>query len=289
MPFAKALRPLWLILLLAAPAGSRADEPSGRLIDLQTRREIVLETLAPVLARKRVVLVGEHHSNRAHHQGQLAVIRALHRAGARLSIGMEMFRQESQATLGRWVDGTLDETAFRKVWSDNWGYRWDLYAAILNFAREAQIPLVGLNVPREITRQVARNGFASLSPQQRGALHHIACRVDADYMRYIREAFGGHAHGNLNFEYFCEAQLVWDSVMAIHARDWLAAHPDRVMVILAGAGHAHKLGIPAQLGQVAPDLSVTVILPEIAGGGDGGDPAADLDVEDADFLLRMPN
>jgi len=289
MPFVKAVLPFLLILSVAAPAGSQAEEPSGRLVDLQTRREILLETLAPVLARKRVVLVGEHHSSLAHHQGQLAVIRALHQAGARLSIGMEMFRQESQATLDRWVDGSLDETAFREVWADNWGYRWDLYAAILEFAREAQIPLVGLNVPREITRQVARNGFASLSPEQRGALHHIACRVDADYMRYIRESFGGHAHGNLNFEYFCEAQLVWDSVMAIHARNWLAAHPAQVMVILAGTGHAHKLGIPAQLGQVAPELSVAVILPEIGGGGDSGYPAADLEVADADFLLRMTN
>ncbi len=285
MPFAKAVLPLWLILLLAAPLGSRADEASGRLIDLRTRREIGLEASAPALARQRVVIVGEHHSNRRHHQGQLAVIRSLHHSGARLAVGMEMFRQDSQATLDRWMEGSLDERAFREAWDDNWGYNWDLYAAILEYVRKEKIPLVGLNVPREITRQVARNGFASLNPEQRGALHHIACRVDADYMRYIREAFGGHAHGGLNFEYFCEAQLVWDSVMAIHARDWLAAHPGQAMVILAGTGHAHKLGIPAQLAQLAPELSVTVILPEVAGRGD----AADLDGEDADFLLKMPD
>jgi uncharacterized iron-regulated protein len=193
---------------------------------------------------------------------------------------MEMFRQESQGELERWVSGALEERAFRRAWRDNWGFDWELYAPILLHARETRTPLVGLNVPREITRQVARSGFASLSPEQRGVLHHIACRVDADYMRYIREAFGAHAHGNLNFDYFCEAQLVWDTVMAIHARDWLAAHPGWTLVLLAGVGHAHKLGIPERLAQAAPELSVAVILPEPAGG-----PA--LDMEDADYLLRV--
>ena len=83
-------------------------------------------------------------------------------------------------------------------------------------------------------------------------------------MKYIRKAFGGHAHGNLNFTYFCEAQLVWDTVMAINALDYLDSHPDTIVVILAGTGHARKPAIPEQI-RKRSKLPYAVILPEIPG------------------------
>ncbi|MCK7512360.1 MAG: ChaN family lipoprotein [Desulfobacterales bacterium] len=42
-------------------------------------------------------------------------------------------------------------------------------SAIFEYARAQRIPMIGLNVPREITRQVARGGFQSLTEAQRGA------------------------------------------------------------------------------------------------------------------------
>jgi uncharacterized iron-regulated protein len=140
--------------------------------------------------------------------------------------------------------------------------------------------MIGLNVPREITRQVARGGFQSLSEEQRGQLADVTCAVDDDYMQYIRSAYGAHAHGNMNFTFFCEAQMVWDAAMAVHALNHLQSDPEAVVVILTGIGHARRGAIPRQIGQRST-VAATVFLPEVPGSLT----AETVDRRDADFLM----
>jgi uncharacterized iron-regulated protein len=101
-------------------------------------------------------------------------------------------------------------------------------------------------------------------------------------MRTMREVFGAHGHGHGNFTFFCEAQMVWDTAMAVHTLDYLRGHPDTVIVILTGVGHAHKGAVPRQVAQRAAEpTAVAVLLPEIPGRLDRGT----TDAEDADYLI----
>ena len=111
---------------------------------------------------------------------------------------------------------------------------------------------------------MARQGFQSLNKEQRGKLKDVACRVDKVYMDFIKRAHGAHAHGNLNFEYFCESQLVWDNIMAINSLDYIRNNPDSTVVLIAGNGHVWKGGIPTQLNNRS-FTAYAVILPEIPG------------------------
>lgn len=192
---------------------------------------------------------------------------------------MTIFRRRP---INRLVAGELDEAAFEKIYLDSWNFPWSLYRSIFVYAREKKIPMVGLNVAREITRQVAQQGFASLSDQQRGELEGVTCTVTREYRDFIRSAFGAHGHGNMDFIRFCEAQLVWDSAMAVNSINHLKQHPDRVMVLLAGSGHARKMGIPYQIESRLP-IPTTVLLPHTA---DIFEPAR-LTSADADFIV-MP-
>ena len=273
-------------VLIVFTAGCFAHETlvDRRFFDLNQGQEITASQVLPRLKEKRIILVGEHHTTRSHHQGQLQVIRLLHQAGLQVAIGLEMFRSDSQKALNRWVSGDIDKTAFEKIYYDNWNFAWPLYGMIFEYARDEKIPLVGLNVPRDITRQVARDGFKSLSDEQKEKLSNITCRVDKEYMDYIRKAFGGHAHGNLNFIYFCEAQLVWDNAMAVSALDYLTANPNAVMVILAGTGHVRKQAIPAQISKRS-DIPYAVMLPEIPGSIE----RLTIGSEDADFIILDPS
>ena len=246
----------------AVTAGLRVENP--QLYDLSGKKSLSLQELSGVLKNKKIVLVGEHHNNTRHHVNQLEVIRALHEAGAKVAVGMEMFRSDSQKYLDRWVAGELSETEFEKIYYANWNYNWPLYAPILRYARDNNIPVLGLNVSREITSQVAHSGFESLTDEQRGKLKDVACRVDKVYMDFIKRAYGAHAHGTMNFEYFCEAQLVWDNIMAINSIDYIRSNPDSVVVVVAGNGHAWKGGIPTQL-ESRSFKDYAVILPEIPG------------------------
>ncbi|MGE5312018.1 MAG: ChaN family lipoprotein, partial [Nitrospirota bacterium] len=195
---------------------------------------------------------------------QLEVIRRLHESGVPIAVGLEMFRRDTQEQLDRWVNGELDEKSFQKIYFDNWSLPWNLYRDIFVFARDHKIPLVGLNVPRDITRQIAREGFASLTPEQLGDMPAVSCVVDDAYAAFIRRSLGMHAHGDMNFTRFCEAQLFWDTAMAWNAIRFLKDHPSSTMVVIAGSGHAWKRGIPAQVTTRTP-LPFRVILPEIPG------------------------
>ncbi len=272
-----------IALMLAAGAvlSTTGDQP---VLDLESGGRRMLADIAPELLKSRIVLVGELHATAAHHRAQLRVIQALHEAGARVAVGLEMFRRDSQKELDRWVSGEMSPQEFQAVFADNWGFPWDSYRMVFEYARRHKIPLIGLNVSREITRQVARGGFQSLSEEQRGQLADVTCSVDEDYTRYIRSAYGAHAHGSMNFTFFCEAQMVWDVAMAVHALSHIQAHPEAVVVVLTGVGHARKGAIPRQIGQRSP-VATTVFLPEVPGSFT----PETVDRQDADYLMLELN
>jgi uncharacterized iron-regulated protein len=253
---------------------------TDRIYDLQNNKERLMPDVISDLKRNRIILVREHHSNQNHHAAQVRVIQTLEASGVQVAVGLEMFRSDSQQALDRWVAGNIDEKDFKQIFYDNWGYSWESYRVIFDYARKKKIPLIGLNVSRDITRQVSRQGFASLNKEQKGKLSNIACRVDKEYMEYIKKAFGGHGHGKLNFAYFCEAQLVWDTVMAINALDYLNNNPNALIVLLTGTGHAQKNAIPRQI-RKRSEVAHAVILPEVKGVID----PETVDQSDADYII----
>jgi uncharacterized iron-regulated protein len=270
---------MFVVVLISAVEAHESDYDQ-RLYDLSLGKEIYLSEAAAQLKNNRIILVGEHHSNKKHHEAQLAVVRTLKKSGVNVAVGLEMFRSDSQEALDRWLSGDIAEEKFQQIYYDNWNYPWSAYQMIFDYTRKKEIPLIGLNVSRKITRQVSRQGFNSLTAAQRGELSNITCRVDKEYMEYIKNAFGGHAHGNLNFNYFCEAQLVWDNVMAINTLNYLKKNPDTVVVILTGTGHARKGAIPRQI-RSRSDVSYAVMLPAVKGIVD----PENISSKDADYLI----
>ncbi len=268
-----------VVVIVGLRAGIQAHL-DHRLYVLQNNKEIRLADAISDLKKNRIILVGEHHTNQNHHFAQLNVIQSLKEAGVQVAIGIEMFRNDSQQALDRWVSGNISEKEFQQIYYDNWTYPWSAYQMIFEYAKKEKIPMIGLNVPRDITRQVSRQGFNSLSEEQKGKLADVSCRVDKEYMDYIKKAFGGHGHGELNFTYFCEAQLVWDSAMAIHTLEYLKKNPDAIVILLAGTGHARKGAIPRQI-RLRSQVPHAVILPEVEGMVD----SETITTKDADYIM----
>jgi uncharacterized iron-regulated protein len=235
-----------------------------RLLRVSDHAVVALPDIIPDLKSARLVFIGELHDQELHHQAELEVIRRLWESGSPVAVGLEMFRRDSQATLDQWVGGSLTEEAFQKIYLDNWDLPWNLYRGIFLFAREHKIPMIGLNVPGEITRQIAREGFSSLTPEQLAGMPPVSCAVDDAYAAFIRRSLGMYAHSGMSFTRFCEAQLFWDTAMAWNAIRFLNEHVRFTMVVLAGSGHAWKRGIPARIASRAP-FPFRVILPEIPG------------------------
>jgi uncharacterized iron-regulated protein len=199
-----------------------------------------LTRLLDEIQDERVVLVGETHDRYDHHLNQLAVVRGLKERGVELAIGMEFFQTPFQSHLDDYASGSIGEKELlkRAQWYDRWRFDFRLYRDILDYARRGGIPLVALNAPAELVAQVSEGGVAALAADER---QRLGLGPDDD-TRALRERLGPifAAHGPMDaerFDRFVDVQRLWDAYMARAAADYLAANPNRHLVILAGSGH----------------------------------------------------
>ena len=275
----RILAALFAAAMLAIHAGCR----DGDVVRLSDRAVISFDRMVAEAAKSRIIVIGETHDNRAHHDLQLEIVRTLHEGGVVLAIGLEMFRAESQEGLEQWWRRGMPTEQFEALYRENWGMPWALYRDIFLYSRQKRIPLVGLNVPREIIAKVAREGYTSLTASERKKLPPgLTCTVDEAYRSFIRKTFAAHAHGSgRSFENFCEAQMVWDTAMAIYALEYLDRNPASRMVILTGSVHAWKRAIPRQIVTMRHDVAVSVILPIQRGEADK------VTAEDADYAIVL--
>jgi uncharacterized iron-regulated protein len=266
---------LAILLLLTLPIRPAA----AHILDLHSGRYVSLAALLDDLESVQIVFVGELHDSVAHHAAQRQLISTLVKRGRKVAIALEMFRTDGQSALDAWTNGELEEQSFKVVYEDHWSM-WPIYKPIFDLSRQLLIPLVGLNIDRTLPHQVSINGFASLNDKQLAQLSGVSCDVDQRYQDYIRKALGGHPAGTETFRFFCEAQLVWDTMMAQHLLEWQQQHPETLVVVLSGSGHSWKYGIPEQLRRRS-DLTYRVLLPEISGRTDRSNTTS----AEADYLL----
>ena len=231
------------------------------------------------LASARVIFLGEFHDRQEHHSLQLAIIKALRARGVPLAIGLEMFDLESQPALDQWTAGALSLPDFVGRYQQNWTIPWDQYDTILLFARNNRVPLVALDPPAAIVRTVTHHGFASLSSSDLARLPEgVNVSQSGSYREFLRGPFAGHQLPEQFFANFCEAQALRNSTMALITRRYLTQHPDRVMVILTGVGHAMRRAAAAT---VADNGAVTtrIVVPLVPGLLDV------LEMDDADYFV----
>ena len=271
---------LAVLLCLCVGAGKGAGSDS-KVLRVRDGKIITFAGMIADVKKADFVFFGEVHDMSEHHQEELSIIRAFHESDTPLAVGLEMFRADSQSVLDSWVKGKLSQDQFLPSYYDNWREPWPLYRGIFQYAREHEIPLLGLNVPDAIAKKVALEGFASLTKEERKQLPPgISCNVDPTYMEFIRKAYAGHAGHGREFVNFCEAQMVWDKSMAWHLMHYAKKNPGRPVVVIAGVGHAWKRGIPEQVGMDSK-YTYRVVLPLIPDQIDRDT----VTTKDADYVL----
>jgi uncharacterized iron-regulated protein len=183
---------------------------------------------------------------------QLKFIKRLHEAGHKLAVGMEMFQRPSQKAVNRYLEGHIDESKFliESEYFDKWGYTYNLYKPIIDYLKKNNIPLIALNINGEVSRKVGREGLVSLTDEEKRSLPREMNFSDKKYRKDLREIFEFHENEVQlkKFNFFLQAQVVWDETMAETAHRFLLKNPEYKMVILAGNGHLrYKYGIPNRL------------------------------------------
>lgn len=207
-------------------------------------------------ARTRpVVLLGELHDRVEHHRWQLHMLAALSAQSTPIAIGFEMFPRRVQPVLDSWVAGTLTEAQFleRSDWAKVWGIETAHYLPLFHFARMHRIPMIALNVERDLIREIARKGEAAVPAAMREGVGRPA-PASEEYLRELHAVYLEHGDGKTPtaiddpaFRNFVDAQLTWDRAMAEAIRAARSKSPNRQVIVVVGRGHTVPGAIPAQL------------------------------------------
>ncbi|MDM7951804.1 MAG: ChaN family lipoprotein [Cyanobium sp. CZS 25K] len=244
------------------PAVAGACVPAGTWVEPSAAgpRTVAADALLDRLARRPVLLLGERHDSAAHHRWQLATLQALQARRPDLSLGLEMVPRRLQPVLDQWVAGELEEAAFLAAldWPAIWGYDAELYLPILRFARDRRLPLLALNVERQLVRRVRTEGFDAVPPGAREGVEQPAPPSGA-YLAQLHRLWQHHPFlptqgkrtpglEDPSFRRFVESQQLWDRAMAQAIADQRRRHPGAPVVALIGSGHlAGGYGVPHQL------------------------------------------
>lgn len=211
------------------------------------------QSIVKQLQAAQIVYLGETHNSESDHQQQLAIIQALFKHKSQLAIGMEMFQRQMQPLLDRYLAGKITATELRQQteFDQRWGYKWEYYAPILEFAKANRLPIIALNTPQEITRKAAKTGLESLTNEERQYIPPLTeiDRSNAKYQQMILASYQQHAGivsiSSKSFDRFYTAQLLWDETMAERTANFVQKNPNYQTIVLAGSSHIiYGYGIP---------------------------------------------
>jgi len=245
--------------------GAEGRYGPGKIVDLHQARALDFPSLVEIIAPNDLVFVGEVHDNAEHHLIQVQILQALMACCGPVDVAMEFFRTPQQSVLDRYTAGEMTEPEFLEAvdWKANWGFPYHFYRPLLNLARQHGSRVLALNVPLELVRRVARVGLEGLTPEERMRLPRRIDLTNEAHREYVREAYLMHRRAGIpNFQFFYEAQCVYEEVMAESLARYFeeAGRNHRKVVAFAGNGHLeYRFGIPNRVSGRVPVSAATVL------------------------------
>jgi uncharacterized iron-regulated protein len=241
------------------------------------------------LADADVICVGEDHANPHAHWAELKVLHSLVERtamnGKELALGLEMVDRGKQSVLDRFGRYELDEDEFLKEseWSERWGYDFSYYRPQIELMQHKELGILALNLPKEISKKLARGGVASLLPGERAQLPRDIDLTDDEHRAWFDSVMKSHPPaGDPDKVYL--AQVAWDEAMAENAARWLKRRiPGRQLVIFAGSGHCRADAIPNRIGRRL-QANVRSVRPLVLGEND--EPGTELDGYDYALVMQ---
>lgn len=198
--------------------------------------EVQKDHMFQELSSSSVILVGENHGFRTHRDQQMEILNELRQRGLSIQVGLEFFYFPDQTFVDQYRQQKMSETDFlRQI---EWGSpSFDYYREQALFPKiDSRERTWALNAPRVLTRQVARAGVDSLSPELKQLMPPGFELGRESYKKRFADAMGGHGDSNRMDRYFA-AQSIWDDTMAWSIQKIKQENPDKILVVIVGEFH----------------------------------------------------
>ena len=267
---------LWVCTLLSACVMSspspRQPAPSapllhgaqlhGSLVDMSTQRLLSVEAFVDEITGVNLIALGEEHYHPDIQRFTLQLLQALaRRYPQHLALAMEFLERDMQPYVDAYLAGTSDAATFQQDIRATPDFTQH-YFPLLQYARQANIPVLAMNLPRRLARQVAQQGLQHVLPglaaQEQAYVPGTLAAITPQYRTYFQQAIASaHPLPAEQSERFLEAAHLKDETMA----DTLSTFFGRVTqdTVLAIAGRFHfdyGLAIPARLQQRFPTVAI---------------------------------
>ena len=230
--------------LLASALTLLSALASAQIIDVRTGKAIDESALAEILKSADIVLLGELHDNKFHHEarGRLIARFADHR-----TVVSEHLPAPNQVTFQSEIKTDLIAAGF-----DAEGWDWPIHQSLYEQIKNKGLSLVGGNLPKEEARRMFLQGVSSLP--ERMAQTYTQSRLDETAERKLdHDLVEGHC-GKLPEKYLLRmrfAQRLTDLSLTHNVLD------RKPSLLIAGNGHVRRdYGVPQMLASIAPQLKV---------------------------------
>jgi uncharacterized iron-regulated protein len=247
---------------------SPAFAAESMIIDVYTGEPITKETMLDDLASVRIIYLGEIHTIGRHHVLQTELLKDLTTGEAPLALGLEMFSEDQQPALNSWqkTNNSVPDL-LAALGREGWTNLLD-YSSLLLAAREAKIPILGLNAPDKLVKMVAAHGLEFMSEKDRQSLPEGLADVNPVYEKLLRLRLKVHkAFQEKSLKNIVLAQSLRDTNMAEVISKFLEspAGAKKTMLVVAGSGHLnYGFGVPEKT-KKRNGLEYRVILPSESG------------------------
>ena len=123
------------------------------------------------LCRAQLVLYGDFHTLEQSQRGFLRLVRSVQlHSPKNITLALEMFRKADQEHIDAYLSRQIDDDQFLELidYEQNWGFAWEHYRPILDFARKEKLKVVGINTRRAGADDLrVRDSFAAETIAQR--------------------------------------------------------------------------------------------------------------------------
>ena len=240
----------------------------GQVVDARTGLAVPMQPWLEGLATYDVIYLGEEHHNRSHIDAALTVLRSLMSQGRRPWLAMEMFGWDGQPALARYLrseESIRSEFLEQVAWKQNWGGAFEDYEPLAQFAKDQRLPLLAMNPPKRLIRQVVKQGLVQAKEQpewrQWGMEGEVIVDAPAYRSRILSQLQDCHGGGSPeDYQTMYEASMVRDEGMAktlAAAMKQLrveASSGQGPLLSYTGGGHVqYRLPVPDRVARRVPE------------------------------------
>ncbi|MCW8335379.1 ChaN family lipoprotein [Vibrio paucivorans] len=259
---------LFSLAAVSALAGcsSLSHQPVTSFYDYQLAtpqgKALSVAQLDHTLLEADVILIGEWHTHAGIHRFQTDLLQSFIQSGHPVTLSMEQFSRESQSLVDQYLAGDIGEQPLisqGKAWPN---YESD-YRPLVELAKANDVDIIAANAPKPIVRCIGRQGLDYVEKLDENERVLLAQSIDTSASPYKEKFMASMHHGKPEqTEKQFAAQVTWDETMAESIVQYLAQHPDKQVIHVAGKFHTEGgLGTKRSILQRNPDLKVVVVTP----------------------------